>query len=952
MRIPAATYRLQFTPEFGFGQALRALPYLRDLGISDIYASPIFHARAGSLHGYDVVDPNRLNPELGSLEDFERLVGEARRLGLGWVQDIVPNHMAYDSRNQMLMDVLENGPASRYADFFDIQWNHPYESMKGKVLAPFLGRFYGECLEDGDIILRYDQNGLSVRYFSLTLPVNIEAYSDVLSDDLAALRTRLGASDLDFIKLLGILYTLKNIAPERIERTDQIVFVKRVLWELYNSSGEIKQHVDCSLAKFNGAKGRPETFNSLDRLLAQQWYRLSFWKVAAEELDYRRFFNINELISLRMEDEKVYRHTHALILKLVGEGKFTGLRVDHVDGLYDPLGYLRWLRRDCRDAYLTVEKILGFQEELPAVWPVQGTSGYEFLNHVNGIFCDRRQRGPFSQIYKRFSGIETTCAALTVEKKRLIIGKYMAGDIEALAFLLKNVSSRDRHAVDVTLYGLKRALVEVLAYFPVYRSYINGDQCGADDRRWLGIAVERAKTANAGLLFELQFIERFLMLDFTEHLSEEEKRDRIHFVMRFQQLTGPLMAKGFEDTTLYVYNRLLSLNDVGGDPDRFGVSIGEFHEFNRRRRALSPHTMSATATHDSKRGEDMRARLNALSELPQEWEAQLKSWSKINRPKKRRIRGSEVPDRNDEYFLYQTLIGSYPAGAPHDGMYLERLKAYLVKAVREAKVHTEWLKPDLAYEEAFVDFAGTILSMSAENRFLEEFRPFVHRVAHRGMLNSLGQTLIKIVAPGIPDIYQGTEYWDLSFVDPDNRRPVDFAGRQRALDQIKLAQSNDRLGSMHDLLAGWPDGRVKLFLLSQLLNFRRDHASLFAEGDYIPLRGDGAVDRQICAFARRRDRSWVVAIVPRLTAAMSGCAGMPLGNAAWGSSSLTLPGGAPRAWHNAITGAPVGASSGKVLRLAEALEHFPVSLLHGQEPNDGAPVIRERKDATAVQHSV
>jgi len=469
MKIPSATYRLQLTPKFGFTEAESVLPYLRELGISDIYASPIFHARAGSLHGYDVVDPNQLNPELGSAEAFESLHEHARRLGLGWVQDIVPNHMAYDGQNRMLMDVLENGEASPFFDFFDIDWQHPYESMRGKVLAPFLGGFYGECLENGEITLYYDQRGLGIRYFSLQLPVNLESYNEVLTQDVNSLRKRLGSRHLDFIKLLGVLYALKNIPPkqESADRADQILFVKQMLWELYTGTLEIKEHLDANIARFNGIPGNPESFSLLDRLLSQQYYRLSFWKVAAEELDYRRFFNINELISLRVEDEKVFRHSHTLIFKLVRDGKFTGLRVDHVDGLYDPLGYLKRLRREAGDLYLTVEKILGVDEELPSAWPVEGTTGYDYLNFLNGIFCAGQQRRRFSQIYERFTGLETSWPALMPEKKRLIIGKYMAGDIESLAYLLKRVSSRDRHAADVTLYGLKRALVEVLAFFPV-----------------------------------------------------------------------------------------------------------------------------------------------------------------------------------------------------------------------------------------------------------------------------------------------------------------------------------------------------------------------------------------------------------------------------------------------------------------------------------------------------
>ena len=633
------------------------------------------------------------------------------------------------------------------------------------------------------------------------------------------------------MKFLGVVYALKNLTPkdETAERADQVSFIKQMLWELYTGTVVIREHVDANVARFNGTKGSPESFNLLDRLLAQQWYRLAFWKVAAEELDYRRFFNINELISLRVQEEKVFRGIHELILKLVREGKFTGLRVDHVDGLYDPLTYLQRLRQQAGDGYLVVEKILGSGEELPA-WPIQGTTGYEFLNYVNGIFCARQRRRRFSQIYERFTGLDASCPALMTEKKRLIIGKYMAGDIESLAYLLKRVSSRDRHAADVTLYGLKRALVEVLAFFPVYRSYVGPGVFSVQDRRQLTEAVERAKDANAGLLLELNYIQRFLLLDFADHMSAEEKSGWLDFVMRFQQLTGPLMAKGFEDTALYVYNRLLSLNDVGGEPDKFGIEVDEFHEFNRARQARWPHALNATSTHDTKRGEDARARINVLSELPDEWEKHLRTWSRINRPHKTKVRGAEAPDRNDEYSLYQTLIGSYPLDDTNDG-YLARLKAHLIKAVREAKVHTEWLKPDAAYEEAFVNFAAKILAPSDDNHFTAVFLPFVKQIAHCGVFNSLSQTLIKMTAPGVPDIYQGTELWDLSFVDPDNRRPVDFAYRRQLLEQLRDAESKDPSASTQKLLSNWQDGRIKLHLLEKLLNFRRAHQELFVAGD-------------------------------------------------------------------------------------------------------------------------
>ena len=955
MKIPATTYRLQFNPEFGFADAEAVVAYLRELGVSDIYASPVFHARSGSMHGYDIVDPNRLNPDLGSEQEFASLIDQVHRYDLGWLQDIVPNHMAYDGQNHMLMDVLENGEASQFKDYFDIDWNHPYENLKAKILAPFLGEFYGDCLEKGEIALYFGQDGLSIRYHEMRFPLSIESYGDVLTYNLARLRKRCGAGDLDFIKLLGVLYALKNIAPkeETGERADQIVFIKRMLWELYSGNGEIREFIDSNVNRFNGIPGKPETFNLLDCLLAQQWYRLSFWKVAAEELDYRRFFNINELISLRVEEEKVFRYTHALAVKLAREGRFTGLRVDHVDGLYDPLGYLQRLRREAGEVYLVVEKILSFDEELPGQWPIAGTTGYEFLNFVSGMFCARQHRRRFSQIYGRFTGMEESCAEVISDKKRLIIGKYMAGDIEGLAYLLKSVSSRNRHAADITLYGLKRALVEVLTFFPVYRSYVSADHFSAQDRRELGTAIALAKETNPGLLLELNFIERFLLLDFAAHLSSEEKARWTHFVMRFQQLTGPLMAKGCEDTAMYVYNRLLSLNEVGSDPDRFGVGVDEFHDFVQRRNTRWPHAMNTTATHDTKRGEDARARINVLSEIPDQWDECLKAWGKMNHGKKIKVKGQEAPDRNDEYFFYQTLIGSYPVSESGQGDFVPRLCAYLIKAVREAKMHTEWLKPDLAYEEAFTHFVTTLLVPAENNWFLSRFAPFAKKIAYCGMYNSLGQTLLKITVPGVTDFYQGTELWDLSFVDPDNRRRVDFAKQSRLLDDLKRSETAGRRELLRDLLQNWHDGRIKFYLTYKLTNFRRAYPEVMVDGDYIPLEVSGEHADRVCAFARRSGSVWAVAVTPRLIGAVVFSGALPLGGDFWRSTEVHLPEGAPAQWVNIVTGRHTAAlvvGKEKALPVQALCKEFPVALLFSANAMDEPILQEERTSAASFEH--
>ena len=934
VHVPTATYRLQFNPSFGFAGAHAILSYLRDLGISDVYASPIFQSRRGSPHGYDVVDPGQLNLELGTEDEFASLLDAVKQNEMAWVQDIVPNHMAYDGQNRMLMDVIENGPSSEYYGYFDIDWNHPYESIRGKVLAPFLGQFYSECLESGEIRLQYDESGLNIAYYGLRLPVKIESYNTVFPSDIRMIRRKLGSGHPDVIKLLGVLYTLKNLssAEDSRERSDQVRFVKSMLWELSTTNADIQQWAEQNVARFNGQPGRPETFSALDQLLSEQLFRLSFWKVAAEEINYRRFFNINELISVRVEDERVFHGTHRLILKLVEERKIQGLRIDHIDGLYDPAGYLRAVREKARDQYLIVEKILALSEELPADWPIQGTTGYDFTNYVNGIFCDRSNEKRFSQIYSRFTG-QKPYAELVTEKKRLIIGKYMAGDVDDLAHFLRNISSRDRYGSDITLYGLRRALVEVLTFFPVYRSYVSREIYSEADRGNIQETIRRSRDANPGLLHELNFIERFLLLNFEPHTTEEEKSQWIQFAMRFQQFTGPLMAKGFEDTTLYVYNRLLSLNEVGGDPGQFGISVGMFHAFNETRAARWPHTLNATATHDTKRGEDARARINVLSELPEEWEKAIRTWTRINQPARTFVKGKEVPDRNDEYFLYQTLVGSFPLSGGDD--FLARLKSYIIKAVREAKVHTEWLRPDEAYEQAFTRYIDAILKPSESNPFLREFLPFVKKISFYGTLNTLSQTLIKIFSPGVPDFYQGSDLWNLSFVDPDNRRPVDFATRAKLLDLIRQKESRDPMNLAIDLLNVWEDGQIKLYLTYKALQLRRSRRALFFDGNYIPLKVAGKAREHVCAFARRRQNDWIVIAVPRLTTQLTRPGKSPVGASVWDTTDLLLPKDAPQNWVNIFTSealdAKQAAANRHPLPLKAVFATFPFAALQPAE---------------------
>ena len=932
MRIPRATYRIQFQSGFKFDAAKRIISYLADLGISDLYASPIFKARAGSTHGYDVVDPTQLNPELGTPDDFEALVGEIKRHDMGWVQDIVPNHMAYDSQNAWLMDVLENGTDSQASEYFDIDWEHPYEDFNGRVLTPMLGNFYGECLHNGEIQIHYDEGGLSVDYYGFTLPVRIESYARFISQNLGQLARELGRRHPDFIKLLGLLYLIKNVPSETTgkERYDQIAFVKGLLWELYTGNHEVKEFVDNNVKFFNGEKGNPDSFTPLHNLLNEQFYRLAFWKVGAEEINYRRFFTVNELISVKVQEIKVFYKTHSFISQLVEEGKITGLRIDHIDGLYDPSEYLKRLRDKVGDVYLTVEKILELTEELPNIWPIQGTSGYDFLNYINGIFCRRESEQKFTDLYKQFTRIETPYQQLFEEKKLLIVDKNLAGDVDNLAQILKKIASQSRLGIDFTMNGLKRTLSEVLALFPVYRTYVNADGISKDDRTYIQEAIEAARGRIPLLLNELNFIEKLLLLDWVPSLTEEQKAQRLHFVMRFQQLTGPLMAKGIEDTLFYVYNRLLALNEVGGNPGEFGITLDQFHAFNHKQNTDWPHKMNATATHDTKRGEDVRARLNVLSEIPDEWEKQVKTWSEINRSKKKEVRGRAVPVPNDEYFLYQTLLGSYPFtfNESENSSFIGRVKDYILKSVREAKLHTAWLRPDSAYEEEFLAFVDRVLEPSDSNEFIKEFLPFQKWVAGYGIFNSLSQALLKYTAPGVPDTYQGTELWDLSMVDPDNRRPVDYEQRISFLKDIKEKAQIDTLKLIDELFSTKEDGRIKLFLTYRVLQTRKQNSEVFQKGDYHAVNVGGKFKEHIVAFARQFGDTMAIAVAPRFLTTLLEPGEYPLGERVWADTQLQLPQGSPSTWQNVITDQTIYGSG--EIAIAQILQHFPVALLVSQ----------------------
>lgn len=928
MRIPRATYRIQFNPLFTFADAKGIAPYLAELGISDIYASPIFKARIGSAHGYDIVDPNQLNPQLGNEADFNALLDATRQNGLGWLQDIVPNHMAYDTENAPLMDILEKGEASPYFGLFDIVWDHPYDNMKGRVLAPFLGKFYAEALEEGEIQLCCHGEDLCARYYQLIFPLNIASYAQVLEFDISSLDKRLTSSSSEFMSFLGVVNSFKNLSLSKGARDwqEQIRRVKKMFWTLYHENQNIREYVDATIKLLNGKKGIPESFNALDQIISAQFFRLSFWKVAAEEINYRRFFCVNGLISLKIEDEAVFNQMQALIFKLCRQGVFTGLRVDHIDGLFDPDTYLQRLKTKVGDVYLVVEKILGAKEQMPLSWPVAGTTGYDFMNYCNGLFCRKDNEVAFVRLYYKFTGQPVTYEKLLAEKKRLIIGKHMAGNIDNLAHLLKKISTKDRYGRDMTLYGLRRALVEVMVFFPVYRSYVNEKNFTDSDRAYIKIAIQKARETHPGLMYEMNFIEKFLLLESVGQASGGDKEQWIYFVMCFQQLTGPLMAKGFEDTLLYSYNRLISLNEVGGNPEIFGFSKEDFFNFIKKRQATFAHSFNATATHDTKRGEDTRARINVLSELPKEWGHCLSTWKKINRVKKKKGKDGYMPDANDEYFIYQTLLGTYPFEGTAIDSYKKRIKDYIIKAVREAKVHTAWIKPDAEYEEACLSFIGRVLDDSPGNAFMAEFLPFAKKIADLGAFNSLSQLFIKIISPGVADFYQGSELWDFSLVDPDNRGPVDFQKRVNLLKEIKERSIRDISALTRDLLSHKEDGRVKLFLTMTALKLRKEKPLLFEKGAYVPLEVEGPFKEHVLAYALFYENDCVVAVAPRFFSGLIKEGGLPCGRDVWADTTVIFPSELRFSFKDYFTGKAFEDVSKAVL-VGEMLEHFCIALL-------------------------
>jgi (1->4)-alpha-D-glucan 1-alpha-D-glucosylmutase len=1059
-RIPVATYRVQFSAQFTFEHARALVPYLSALGITDLYASPILTARRGSAHGYDVADPTRISDELGGEAGFRALTTALRDHGMGLLLDIVPNHTAASLENPWWEDVLQNGPVSPYASYFDLNWRSGVAGLNNKVLLPILGAHYGTVLENGELRLEYGDDGFRIVYYDWRLPVSARSWGEVLAPRLDALLLERGTDDSVAEALAAVVHELQRFA---VGTTTQFLATREALARLYREQPTVRAFVDRTVEWWNGRPGDAGSFDRLDQLLGQQPYRLAYWRVASPEINYRRFFDVSDLVSMRVEDERVFDATHARILALVATGEVTGLRIDHIDGLADPLGYLERLQlrlaellpfegesaaiahgapdppggartsRTSRDAgrgsnggtlaigawpdaavpacppagfYVVVEKILTGEETMPAEWPVCGTTGYEFARAVTGVLVDQWADDAIDAIYRRVTGETLDFREIAYAQKRRVMRDLFVGDVDALALRLSRLAAHDRHARDLTLPELEEALVQVTACFPVYRTYIRDFTVAPGDRAPIEAALAAASRREPENSPAREFLGRVLLLQIPSYLSGEEQQEWLRFVMRWQQFTGPIAAKGVEDTALYVYNRLLALNDVGSEPrlstearppsinsshlsteqdassadathastarkeatgdpqdaprDVTDGAIIDFHTWNLARLAAWPHTLNPTSTHDTKRSEDVRARLAVLSELPEAWGARLDRWRDWNRPRQPSVGGQRVPTGNAELLIYQTLLGAWPLAADEVPAFRQRLKIYLEKAAREAKEHSSWLRPNAEYENAVAAFVDAILASDPSNRFLDDFLAFEHVIAFFGAQNALSQLMLKLFAPGAPDFYQGTELWDFSLVDPDNRRPVDFARRIVTLQELHHQAATDRGRLARDLLGNWLDGRVKLYITHTALTYRRHHADLFASGDYVPLDVQGSRARHALAFIRRRDGAWAMAVVPRLSARLAALAGRddtpvggvspdkatdtadlpplraPVGDPIWADTRLRLPPGAPTRWRNVLTDAVIAATrheapgssdAAPTLRLGAVLRDFPVALL-------------------------
>jgi (1->4)-alpha-D-glucan 1-alpha-D-glucosylmutase len=1092
-RSRGSTYRLQFNAQFTFRDATQIVPYLHSLGVTHVYASPYLTAQPGSPHGYDVCRHDQLNPEIGTAQDYAAFVAALREHGLGQVLDVVPNHMAASSANPWWMDVLENGPSSPYAHYFDIDWQPVKDELAGKVLLPILGEQYGSALEAGQLLLAVTERGLMLHYFDHVLPIGPKTTLPLLSHRLDELKAALGESSDAFLEYQSILTAIQHLPPastrarqEMEERHREKEVIRRRLRKLAAEESRVAEFLDRNVAEFNGTPGDSRSFDRLDELLRAQVYRLCHWRSASDEVNYRRFFDVNGLAAICVEAADVFEHSHRLVMQLLARGDVDGLRIDHIDGLLDPARYLwrlqwaylaelgwqvfvdklgaqeavatepsmlaiaaddaarplltaaangtghslppaqmagaigavvleqateeqhaatalleaappppRWselrprvLRLLCdrlklpfpdrallelgkspirseQDStiavpaeddvyartftsavelplYVVVEKILGPDEPLPDVWPVAGTSGYDFLQLANGLLVDPQGFRELTRCYERFVGEKLEFSEVMYRCKVLILRFSMSSELQMLAHRLNRISEDHRRSRDLTLNMLRLALRETLASFPVYRTYAGPAGVSERDRRFVNQAIARAKRRSpAADAATFDFLRGILLLEHPDSISDEARHWRELFAGRFQQVTSPVMAKGVEDTAFYLYCPLASVNEVGSHPDVAPVSVESFHQENVQRLQQYPTTMLATSTHDTKRSEDVRARINILAEMPHLWRKTCNHWLRLNRRWHREVDGMPAPSRGDEYLLYQTLVGFWPTARSSDEEHAElvsRLQAYMEKATHEAKTRTSWVNPNAAYDDAIREFIAKALERRKDNRFLAAFEEFHEQVLDWGLYTAVSQVALKVMSPGVPDVYQSQELWDFSLVDPDNRRPVDYSLRVRLLDELQTSARQGpqrQLELTRDLASSPRDPRLKLYVTWRLLELRRQQGRLFSEGEYVPLAVTGSAARHVCAFAWQlreagQAMKQVVVIIPRLLAQLA-TAGEPPGPRplwqadTWGDTQVEFAIQSGQVLRNLFSGSTLSARAS--IPVSSLFAEFPIAVL-------------------------
>jgi len=974
-RVPVSTYRVQMYKGFSFADAQNIVGYLKQLGVGDFYSSPIFEARPGSMHGYDLTRHDRLNPELGGEEGFASFSAELQRQGLGLLLDIVPNHMGVGNDSIWWQDVLENGHSSRYAEYFDLDWKPLKPALRNKLLLPILGDQYGAELERKHIQVSIEDGRPRTHYYDHTMPIAPRTVH-LIFDQAGGGTSPLPQFFYELLQQIDKLPPHETSSDElREKRQKRLEELLPALREALRSE-EMQPVIRHALESINGIEGDPRSFDRLHRLLDAQPYRLASWRTSAEEINYRRFFDVNDLVGLRMENPEVFAATHCLIRRLIASHAVTGLRIDHCDGMFNPRQYLIRLQLLCLASqcaggephqetaangiersvldtvrgydwsqsqgplYTVVEKILEPREYLPPEWPVRGTSGYDFVYLANGIFIQSANEKRFNVLYAKVLGHPVDPDDIIYRSKLQVMQTALASEVYALTNLLSQIAASNRKARDFTDNILETVLRHAIAAFPVYRTYIDDrGEYGARDVAFLRFAIARAKRLNPDIdASAFDFLRETLLLQNTSPAAKPKPDPQIlYFALKFQQLTGPVMAKGVEDTAFYVYTRFLSSNEVGGSAKSFGISLDTLHQSNQERLRHSPDTMLTTSTHDTKRSEDVRNRLNVLSELPQLWSASVHRWQRMNAKFKQKMEDGRIaPDNNEEYLLYQTILGAWPwqmESQQDRESYVERIKQYTFKALSEAKVNLSWINPDPEYMKAVHAFITAIMMpgpRGKESPFIDSLRSLLPQLQIFGAVNSLAQVVLKSAVPGVPDFYQGNELWELSLVDPDNRRPVDFDQRAGSLNGLlALSEREGPAAVCREVLGTLADGRAKLWTTHRALQLRQQEHAIFRRGEYIALDVIGEHQENVIAFLRRdpaRERS-VLVVMPRFACTlMRGKAELPLGEA-WGKDQVRIPVPPGRRFTNYISGESATVTEEQTLPLSALLNIFPVALL-------------------------